>query len=337
MTDTMDLPHPGEGSHPTAPASTAEAGGLDTQLRLTLEELDRARTAQRGEFYFRIAVAVLGAGALAVVSGLAMVGVLGPGLRDLNIVAYAMPPLAAAVLLGLWASLPGRRYVADFKQQVLPAIAGALGDFHYDATGKITPQRLTGSTLLPSHEEYHSEDLFFGHYKGVEVALAEVKLTREQGSGKDRKTITAFKGLFALLSMQKAVAGKTVVRRESGAVANWLGGTFGGMEQFVPEDLAFDNRFDVYTSDQAEARQLLTPALLERLTTLAGHLGGGSLQAAFYDDQFFIMVPNPKDLFEAPSIFTSMHKNAGVNRIAGEFRDVLAMIDGLSQDERTVL
>lgn len=337
MTDTVDFSLPKDGSQQAAPPPPSDAVGLDARLRPALEELERGREAQRGEFLFRIAFAVLGAGALAVVSGLAMVGALGAGLSGFNIVIYALPPLVAVGGLGLWASQTPQRYIADYKSQILPAIAGALGDFHYDAAGKIGEQRLTGSTLLPSHEDYHSEDMFFGHHKGVEVALAEVKLSREQGSGKDRKTVVAFKGLFALLSTQKALSGKTVIRLNAGSKANWLGGTFGGLEQFVPDDLAFDNRFEVYTTDKAEAAPLLTQALLERLTALAGHLGGGGLQAAFYEDQFFIMVNNDKDLFEAPSVFKSVLKDSGVTRIASEFRDVLAMIDSMALDERTPL
>ena len=336
MTDTMDLSLPEDGSNQTAPPLAAEAGDLDARLKPALAELDRDRQAQRGEFLFRIAVTILGTGALAVASGLAVVGALGAGPQALGLLVYVVPPLAGGGL-GFWASLSRRRYMSDYKTQVLPAIAGALGDFHYDAAGKIGAQRLAGSTLLPQHDEYHSEDLFFGHHKGVEVALAEVKLTREQGSGKDRKTSTPFKGLFALLSLQRNISGKTVVRLNAGAIANWLGGTFGGLERFVPEDMAFDNRFEVYTSEKAEARHLLTPALLERLTALAGQLGGGSLQAAFYEDQFFIMVSNAKDLFEPPSIFTSVLKDKGIARIAGEFRDVLAMIDGMTLNERTAL
>lgn len=334
MTDTMDMSHPTDGSQTSVSPSPEGTGDLDARLEPALEELDRLRRAQRGEFFFRIAVTVLGVGALAVASGLATVGALGAALQNLGPLVYAVPPLAG-IGLGFWASLSSRQYKSGYKQQILPAIADVLGDFHYDAAGKIGAQRLTGSTLLPSHEEYHSEDLFFGHHKGIEVALAEVKLSREQGSGKDRKTVTAFKGLFALMSLQRRVSGKTVVRLNAGSTANWLGGTFGGLERFVPEDLAFDSRFEAYTTDKAEAAPLLAPVLLERLTALAGHLGGGSLQAAFYEDQFFVMVNNDKNLFEAPSIFTSVLKDKGVTRIAGEFRDVLAMIDGMVEDGQT--
>ncbi len=334
MTDTADTPVAPAGIEPPA-ADAASAAGLEGQLRPVLEGLDQERESQRNELLFRVAVAVLGAGALAVVSALAAVGTFGAALADLDVLIYAIPPVVAAIGLGFWSIQPRQRYISTYKTQVLPVIAGTLGSFRYDESGKIDLGRLQGSTLLPRHDDYKSEDKFTGSYKGVDIELAEVKMTREQGSGKDRKTVTVFKGLFALLSTHKPVNGKTVIKRDAGAIANWLGEKFGGMDRVALEDPAFEDRFEVYGSDQIEARYLLTPAFMERLTTLAGHMGDGRLQAAFYDDQLFVMVPHHKDLFEPPSIFTSVLKAPGVARISREFGDVLSIIDILKLDERT--
>ncbi len=338
MTDTVDLSIPQDGGRPEdAPAGDGGRSGVEEQLRPVLEGLDQEREAQKNEFLFRIAVAVLGAGALAVVSALVAVGTFGSALASLDGVVYAIPPIGAALGLGYWALQPRQRYISNYKSQILPVIAGTLGSFQYTESGKIGIDRLQGSTLLPHHDDYKSEDKFTGSYKGVDVELAEVKMTREQGSGKDRKTVTVFKGLFALLSTHKTVNGKTVIKRDAGAIANWLGEKFGGMERVTLEDPAFEEKFEVYGTDQIEARYLLTPAFMERLTTLATHMGNGRLQAAFYDEQLFVMVPNEKNLFEPPSIFTSVLKDAGVTRITRELGDVLSIIDILKLDEQTGL
>ena len=336
MTDTVDGSIPQKGGQPQD-AAAAPPAGAEGQLRPVLEELDKEREKQKNELLFRIAVAVLGAGALAVVSALAAVGTFGAALADLDVGVYAILPIGAVLGLGFWAIQPRQRYISTYKSQVLPVIAGTLGSFTYDEKGKIGESRLRGSTLLPHYDDYKSEDKFTGSYKGVDIELAEVKLTREQGSGKDRKTVTVFKGLFALLSTHKTVNGKTVIKRDAGAIVNWLGEKFGGMERVSLEDPAFEERFEVYGTDQIEARYLLTPAFMERLTALAMHMGDGRLQAAFYDEQLFVMVPNQKDLFEPPSIFTSVLKDTGVARISRELGDVLSIIDILKLDEQTGL
>lgn len=327
MTDMVDVPMPEDGARPQ---QAAPAGSVETQLRPVLEGLDQERESQKNELLFRIAVAVLGTGALAVVGALASVGALGAGLANISMVIYAVPPLIAAIGLGFWAIQPRQRYVSTYKSQVLPVIAGTLGSFRYEETGRIAESRLSASTLMPRFDDYKSEDKFSGTYKDVDVELAEVKLTREQGSGKERETVTVFKGLFALLKTQGAVTGKTVVKRDAGAIANWLGEKFGGMQQVAMADPAFEEHFEVFATDPAETRALLTATLMERLTALAKHMGDGRLQAAFYEDQIFVMVPNSKDLFEPPSIFTSIVKDAGVERLSRELGDVLSIIDILA-------
>lgn len=335
MTDSASLSVPLGGTPSSGPLSESASGApdLESQLRPALEEIDRERQTQRGEFIFRIAVAVLGAVAAGVLALLAFSGVLGGGLQGFGLEAYAIPPVLAAALLGVWADRPRRRYVSAYKARVMPAIAGSLGEFSYDEKGKIPAKRLLGSTLLPTHDSYKSEDMFRGSYKQVDVELAEVKLTKQQGSGKNRRTVTIFKGLFALLSTHKAFSGKTVVRRDAGAIGNWLGEKFGGLERVRLEDPEFEQRFEVYATDQIEARYLLTPAFMERLTALAGHMGGNRLQAAFYDEQLFVMVPLSRNLFEPPSIFKSVLQDTGVARIARELGDVLAMVDVLKLNQ----
>jgi len=286
---------------------------------------------------FRLAAGVMGAGAIAVVCALAAVGAFGADLAGLFVAVYFLPPIIAAIGLGIWGIQPRQNYISTYKSNVLPVVAGTFGPFKYDESGRIGEDRLRGSTLLPNFDDYKSEDKFTGSYKGVEVELAEARLTKEQGSGKDRKTVTVFKGLFVLLSTHKSVNGKTVIKRDAGAIANWLGEKFGGLERVALEDPAFEERFEVYGTDQIEARYLLTPAFMERLTTLAMHMGNGRLQAAFYDERFFVMVPNSSDLFEPPSIFTSVTKDTGVKRISQEFGDVLSIVDILKLDERTGL
>ena len=337
VTEPVDLATAREGVHSPATPAGSTATALEAQLRPVLEELDREREIQRGEFVYRMTVAVTVVGAAAVVSGLAALGTLGAALRDFEWGAYTIPPLLAALGLGWWAVQPRRRYISAYKTRILPVIAASFGEFRYEETGQIEVQRLRGSTLLPSYDYYESEDMFVGRYKGVDVELAEVRLRKQRGTGKTRHTVTVFKGLFALLSVHKAFSGKTIVKRDAGAVVNWLGKQFDDTERVVLEDPEFEQRFEVYATDQIEARYLLTPAFMERLTQLATDLGGGQLQAAFYNERLFLMVPNDGNLFEPPSMTTTIRKKTGVLRIARELENVLSMIDILKLHERTGL
>ena len=377
MTDTPDLPNRRQAARPTAsPADTAHdaagaavgveftpaaapgapaarsvaagvaapdatgADGLEVRLRTALGDLDRERETHRSEFLFRIATAVLGAVVLIIASGLAALGTFGSGLQAPGPEFYVAPPLAAAGLFGYWANQARRRYASAYKTRVLPAIAGALGAFRYEETGKIAIERLRASALLASFEEYNSADMFIGSYKGADVELAEVELIRKKRSGESRKTDTVFKGLFVLISTHKAISGKTVVRCDAGTIGNWQVGMLGSLERVRLEDTQFEKHYvekhyEVYTTEQIEARTLLTPAFMERLAALAADIGGGELQAAFYEDLLFVMVPAAKNPLKPKSIFTSVLRDTAIARVAREFSDVLSIIDTLRLDERT--
>ena len=336
MTDAVDLSISQDPGQPQeAAAKLAGEDGLEARLRPVLEELDKDRESQKNELLFRIAAGAMGAGAIAVVCALAAVGTFGAGLAGLFVAVYFLPPLIAAVGLGIWAIQPRQLYISTYKSNVLPVVAGTFGPFKYDESGRIGEDRLRGSTLLPNFDDYKSEDKFTGSYKGVDIELAEVKMTRVQGNDKDRETVTLFKGLFVLLSTSRPVDGKTVIKRDAGAIANWLGEKFGGMQRIPFDDPAFEDRFEVHATDAVEARSLLTPDFVERLTTLASRIGDGRLQAAFYDEQLLVMVPNDKDLFEPPSIFTSVLQDTGVTRISRQLGDVMSIIDILRLDGQT--
>lgn len=330
MTDTLGL----KGLQERSGYSLSGTEPLAAHLRPALEGIDRERLARLKAFEFRVALAGLAAGLASILALLAYFGVLGHGLGRLHFAAYLFAPVLTVFALYHWVDEPRRTYVSEYKSRVMPEIARTLFDFDYFEHGWIDPDRITGSMLIPVHENFHTEDLFCGSYAGVDVELCEARLTRMQ-SGHARGSSIVFNGLFVLMSTQRTFAGRTVLRAESGAVANLIAGSIGGLERVVLEDPEFEDVFEVYASDQLEARSLLTPAFMDRLKTLANDLGEGRLQAAFYDQQFFVMVSMTENLFEPPSIYSSVLQETGLSRVVRQLGDVLSIIDMLKLDERT--
>lgn len=309
---------------------------LGARLRPTLEAIDRERLTRLKAYWIRIDLAAVAFVLASVLALLAYFGVLGSSLDRLHSAFYFLAPVATVAALWHWVDVPRRDYVSEFKARVIPEVASTLGDFDYFEHGWIDPDRIIGSTLIPVHDRCRSEDLFCGTYAGIDVELAEVRLSKVQ-HGPKRESVIVFEGVFVLLSLGRTFAGRTVVRRDAGAIYNWLAGSVDELERVVLEDPAFEDQFKVYASDQVEARYLLSPAFMERLSALAGDIGGGHLQAAFYENKLFIMVPSSENRFEPPSIFTSVLDDTGLARIAHELGEVLSMIDALKLDERTGL
>lgn len=275
---------------------------------------------------------------------------------------YTYAPLLAGLGLFAWAQGPRIRFARRYKENILPAVAGFFGKFDYSAPGGIGMNRLKPSSLIPSHDRYRHEDLFDGLYKDVAVEFCEARLTERRGSGKNRRTVTVFRGVFVLLTMNKPFRGMTVVRRDEGKIGNWLRGKFDKLEPVKLEDPEFERQFEVYSDDQVEARYLLTPAFMVRLMNLSKTVGSQRIQAAFFGSRLLIMIPTGElqrlgglsalnlsvanivigsgaggKLFEPKSIFRPVHASEDLHRLFGQFKAIIGIIDILKLYENTGL
>ena len=82
------------------------------------------------------------------------------------------------------------------------------------------------SGIIPSYDSSHLEDYVKGDYKDITLELTEARLRETRGSGKNRRTVTVFSGIFVLLDMNKNFSGKTIVKKDIGKLGNWFSRTF---------------------------------------------------------------------------------------------------------------
>jgi len=238
-----------------------------------------------------------------------------------------------AIALGLlytWVTKPKREYVAAYKQKVMPRIARVVGDLFYDAAGGIPMEKIKPSKIVPSYDKVKTEDYFEGHYKGVATSFSELKLTERRGSGKNRRTVTTFKGLVILLTMTKRkFLGHTIVTRDQGAVADWFTKKTIGLTRANLVDPVFEKQFNVYTNDQVEGRYLVDPLMMQKLTDLCAHYKGDSLMAAYYDSKMLIMINSKHNYFEPPDLHHPAVDINAVKMLREEVSNIAGIIDYL--------
>ncbi len=175
-------------------------------------------------------------------------------------------------------------------------------------------------------------------WKGVRLELTETKLTEEHGSGKDRRTVTVFQGLLIVLTMNKNFSGRTIIKRDVGKVLNWFTDTFDRkLESVRLEDPRFERKFEVYSSDQVEARYLLTPTFMERLMELRAVFHKAPIQGSFFDDKLLLTIKTGQDRFETASIFRPATFVREINTILKEMPAIFRIIEVLKLDQRTGL
>ena len=303
----------------------------EEHLRPRVADFEVERVAALRRARSRLFKSLPGAAAIVLMAGL---------LLTLNIQPQFIFAGAVIAIIGLW--IWTHKPIADFKssikEQIYPHIFRFFGDdFVYRQNGPLSISSLESSGIIPSHDNAYTEDYVHGSYRRVELELTEAKLTETRGSGKNRRTVTVFRGIFITFSVNKNFAGRTIVRKDRGAIGNWFTDKFNKMENVTLEDPEFERRFEVYASDQVEARYMLTPSFMQRLLDLSAVLQGSKLQCSFYDDKLLLMVASNHDRFETASIFEPATFVPEINTVLKEMSLIFQIVDVLKLDQRTGL
>lgn len=121
--------------------------------------------------------------------------------------------------------------------------------------------------LFPLAKYKSDDDIVVGTYKDCHLLINECNM----GHRTDNSTYTDFKGLIIKIQMKKDFKGKTILG-QSNKIKQ-----LDGFEAVNLEDVDFMKSRKVYSTDQVEARYLLTTAFMERLL---------SVSKAFNEDRF---------------------------------------------------
>lgn len=208
--------------------------------------------------------------------------------------------LIIIVAFGMWEH---RKLSKTYKTIVVRRVVDALGDgLSYSADSRFTKQDFLDMDLFNLRcEQWRAEDEVCGRKNAVSYSILEAKATRTEGSGKNRRTITIFKGVIVRLDFNKHFQGHTVVVPNS--ESQILGGLFGESASRRRKDLCrmenveFEDAYSVYASDQQEARYILTPKLMELIMRTRATLSDG-LRVSFHDNSVFLTLPGMGNRFE---------------------------------------
>jgi hypothetical protein len=239
-------------------------------------------------------------------------------------------------------------YTSSIKIKIFPKIFTFFGnDYIYHARGgEMHAESLEASGIIPYFELEENEDYIKGSYKGVGIRIVEAKLMRKSLSKRrflrlllrSKHPITVFKGIFILLDMNKTFSGNTIIKKDGGIIKNWLNDKFNGLENVQLEDRIFEKHFQVYSSDQVEARYILTTSFMERLIELANLLKGSSIQCSFYKkNRILLMIPSILNRFEVSSIFYPATFKDDIKTILSQMDLIFQIIDTLKLNEQTKL
>lgn len=208
-----------------------------------------------------------------------------------------------------------------YKQEV---IAKVLQSFCENA--EFIPQQgidesiFRNSNLFTSPDRYHTEDLIKGRIDKTDFCFAEVhaeeRKTRVNGKGQtSHYWVDIFKGFIFIADFHKDFQGHTTVLRNSLFKFNFNG------SRVKLENPEFEKAFDVYSTDQVEARYLLSTSMMERFLALDRGFNK-NITISFRDSRILIAIPESKNHFEA-SIWNSIRD---LDQLKDDFSTIHALV-----------
>ncbi len=119
----------------------------------------------------------------------------------------------------------------------------------------------------------------------------------------DANIYDQFKGLLVSFEYKKTINGHTVIFENN--EENFLVKTFltQGYEKVNLEDVEFNKKFSVYTTNQIDARYLLTTGFMERLKNLKQNFKSKYIRASFKNEELLLAIQADKNLFEMGSVW----------------------------------
>lgn len=215
---------------------------------------------------------------------------------------------------------------AYYKQDIIARMVCAFCDnARFTPESGIAESVFCSSDLFIQPDRYHTEDLLEGCIGSTDFCCAEVhaeeRRTRTNGKGHTQHYWEdIFKGFFFVADFHKDFQGVTTVCRNS-LIKLCFGET-----RVKLENPDFEKVFDVYSSDQVEARYLLTPSMMERLLQVEHSFGGG-ISLCFRNSKVLIAIPDDKNHFEA----NIWHSMTDLTAVEAEFTTI-RLLTGIVQE-----
>ncbi|WP_373474505.1 DUF3137 domain-containing protein [Sphingorhabdus sp.] len=235
-----------------------------------------------------------------------------------------------------WASHIRQKMIDSLKHEMNGALGRSLQvDYSVSAFSGQEFEVARKYGLLPTYDDKYLQDQWHGSIEGTDFLLYEAKLTEEQGSGKNRRTVTKFEGVVLRFQFARPFLATTLVRRD-GFKMSLFGDnkTYDGqtLERIKMVDPGFEDAFDVYGTDQVEARYLVHPAYCERLIEMEREFEGDKLAALFHGGDLIVTL-HTGDMFESATLSPQRDREL-LGKTIAQFGSIAKLVKLLNERPR---
>lgn len=225
------------------------------------------------------------------------------GILSLNAFILLLTSLPAVFFLGFAFQkyLSALEYLEHhFKEEILRKLLEFMfDDYEYIADQKINKSVLEKSMLFP----YNIKTIRGDDFMRIRIGESSIMFCETTiGSSYNSKM---FKGVFISATFNKDFSSKTFVFSKNliSIFQRIIKNLLFDFQKVKLEDVEFENEFQVLSSDQIEARYILTPALMQSILNYK-HKADKKISFSFVDDRLYCAIPIREPLFEPP-LFTA--------------------------------
>lgn len=196
------------------------------------------------------------------------------------------------------------KFNKQYKSKVVPTLVDVIcPGATYNAKGDFPFELLKASKLYPTGwgEHYKNEDTIRGKVGNTDFVYGELRLSHTQQTGKTSIEVVDFQGFAFEADFNKHFQGHTLLSTERMHLMSRVG-VFSDYDRITLEDVNFDEHYRTYSTNDQEARYILTPALQHRIMemeeTLRNECGAREVSISFKGGRMLIMVQSKDNRFE---------------------------------------
>lgn len=229
-----------------------------------------------------------------------------------------------------------KTFERKIKKRIMPVVCECFENLKWVENPYVDHTLHEKSGLI---SEYYNkiavDDVFEGTFREVPMNIEEVEYTRVESrtsarSGYREEKTTVFKGIFVTLQMNKNFNSHTLVKQN--AILKNV--NISGLRHTTLEDVQFEKQFDVFTNDEVEARYLLTPSFMERLSDMRRTFSTSRISCAFFQNRFIIALDTRRDMFKLGSLFKKADDTKQFFQLYEEIEAVVKLIDHFKLDQK---
>lgn len=218
-----------------------------------------------------------------------------------------------------------------YKEEVVDEIIHAFcPNATYSPNNGVGEDLFRNSGLFTSPDRYHAEDLIEGCLDQTSFICSEVhaeeRRARSTKNGVQYYWEDIFKGFLFIADFHKEFQGETTILRNSFFKVKM------GASRVKMENPDFEKVFDVFSTNQIEARYLITPSMMERMLKLDSNFKKG-VTISFRNSTILVAIPDSKNRFEA-DVWSSLNDMSILKSDFSVLQSLLDIVEELNLNTR---